>query len=324
MLLHYIYRTHRMAKKANTAKRMLATTKKHIMRNKWLSMASVIVIALTFLIVTTFTGLVIITQRTIASLEQKAQIIVFFLPDTPEEEILAIQEDLQKNEAIESVDYTSKEEALEAYRKDFADDPTLVESITSDALPPSLDIRATEIEMISEIIKELDELKASNENIEEIMYFKDVVESLRSISEVIRIGGAAIVIALSATTVLLILITIGFNINAHKHEIEVMQLVGSTDTYIRTPFLLEGAFYGIVGAAISITLLLGIWYTGIQLLKESDMFVFVSQTFTDIDMPYLKEADPRFIAMVIGAELAFGALLGYISSLLATWRYLKQ
>lgn len=312
-----------MAKKVNITKRILVTTKKHISRNRWLSLASVIVIALTFMIVTLFTGLIVISQRTISTLEQKAQIIVFFLPDTLEEEILVVQNELKNNSLIESIEYTSKEEALDVYKKDFSDDPTLVESITSDALPPSLDIRAKNIEDISEIIRVLEEMKASNENIEEIMYFKDVVESLRSISQVIRVGGAAIVIALSATTVLLILITIGFNINAHKHEIEVMQLVGSTDGYIRMPFLLEGAFYGMVGAAISIALLLSIWYLGIYALKQGDMYFFFAQTFSDIDMPYLKEFNAVFVLTIVGGEIFFGAVIGYLSSLLATWKYLK-
>ena len=303
---------------------MLATTKKHILRNRWLSMASMIVISLTFMIATTFIGLLIISQRTIKTLEQKAQIIVFFLPDTAEEDILAVRDQLQDDPAIESIEYTSKEDALEDYKKDFSDDPALVESITSDALPPSLGIRAQSINDIADIVRTLDDLKKTNEIIEEIMYFKDVVESLRSISQVLRIGGAALVGALSATTVLLILITIGFNINTHKHEIEVMQLVGSTDSYIRTPFLMEGAFYGIVGAALSVVTLLSIWYLGFHFLRQGDMFVFVSQTFTDIDMPYLKEFDPMFVAIMVAGEITVGAVIGYLSSLLATWRYLKE
>lgn len=312
-----------MGKKTSSTKRILAATKKHIMRNRWLSVASVIVIALTFMIATTFTAIVIVSQRTIKTLEQKAQIIVFFVPDTAEEDILTVRDELETNPAISSIEYTTKEEALADYKESFSDDPALVESITSDALPPSLDIRATTLDDIPDIIRTLNDLKESNSNIEEIMYFEDVIDSLRSISRVIRIGGSVLVGSLFATTVLLILITIGFNINAHKHEIEVMQLVGSTDRYIRTPFLLEGAFYGTVGAGISIFLLLGLWYLGIHFLKQGDMFVFVSQTFTDIDMPYLKEFDWRFVGITVAGEVAIGIITGYLSSLLATWRYLK-
>jgi len=308
---------------ANTLPRIISATKKHIVRNRWLSIASTIVIALTFLIASVFIGLAVISNRTIWTFEKKAQVIIFFQNDAAEEDIFAIRDDLAKNPAVESIEYVSKEQALEIYSRDFQDDPTLVESVTSEALPPSLGLRAVDIESIPDVIRLTTDLQKNHSEIEEIMYFQDVIDSLRSISQVIRVGGAALVVALSAISVLLILITIGFNINAHKHEIEVMQLIGSTDRFIRTPFLLEGAIYGIIGSGLSISLLLLLWYTGIHLLSQGDMFVFVSQTFQDINMPYLKEFDPVFTSAVTLGEISVGGLVGYVSSLLATRKYLR-
>lgn len=312
-----------MKKSDKSSGRILKTTRQHIARNKWLSIASVIVITLTFMIATTFIALVVISNRTVGTFEKKAQIIVFFQNDTVEEDIFAVRDTLEENDILESIDYISKEQALEIYKEDFEDDPTLVESVTSEALPPSLNLRVKDIEDIPEIIRVVTEMQEENEEIEEIMYFKDVIDSLRSISRVIRVGGITLVVALTAISIMLILITIGFNINAHKHEIEVMQLVGSTDTYIRMPFLLEGAIYGMIGAGLAITILMVLWYSGIYLLRQGDMFFFVSQTFQDIDMPYLKELDLVFISGVMLAEIAIGALVGFISSSLAIWKYLK-
>ena len=281
------------------------------------------VIALTFLIAITFMGLVIISNRTISTFEKKAQILVFFHNDTAEEDIFAIRDTFEEMDILESVEYISKEEALEIYKEDFEDDPTLVESVTADALPPSIGLRAKEIEDIPEIIEVATELKEEHSEIEDVMYFQDVIDSLRSISRVIRIGGAALVFALGTVSIVLILITIGFNINAHRHEIEVMQLVGSTDSYIRTPFLLEGAIYGTIGAGLAITMLLLLWYSGIYILQQGDMFFFVAQTFQDIDMPYLKEFDIVFTSSVALATIGVGALVGFLSSSLAIWKYLK-
>ncbi|MDD3661520.1 MAG: permease-like cell division protein FtsX [Candidatus Dojkabacteria bacterium] len=312
-----------MSKHEHLSKRIVSETKKHVVRNKWLSVASTIVIALTFMIASLFIALVAISSRTISTFEKKAQIIIFFQNDTPEEEIFAIRDTLDQSPSIDSIEYISKEQALEIYKQDFQDDPTLVESVTSEALPPSLGIRATDIESVADIIRTANDLKEENENIEEIMYFKDVIDSLRSVSKVINIGGSALVVALSIVAVVLILITIGFNINAHKSEIEVMRLIGSTDSYIRIPFLLEGAMYGAIGAGVAIGLLLTLWYSGISLLSDGDMFLFVSQTFQDIDMPYLKEFDPVFVSAVSAVEIAAGAGVGFLSSLFATRKYLK-
>lgn len=313
----------KQASKNQTTRRILESTKKHIVRNKWLSMASTIVIFLTFIIATTIIGMVIISSKTISTFEKKAQIMVFFKNDTAEEDILETQKVIEDTNLTESVEYISKEEALEIYKEDFEDEPELVESITSDALPPSLGIRAENIEDIPKLIKICDKLKDDNSDIEEIMYFKDVVDTLRGVSRVINIGGIILVIALSAISVVLILITIGFNINAHKNEIEVMHLIGSTDSYIRLPFLLEGAFYGFIGSALSIIILLIIWYGSIYLLKGNDLFFFVAQTLREINMPYLKDVDPLFVVIIFFTETIIGSLIGFASSSIAIWKYLR-
>ncbi|MBN2100763.1 FtsX-like permease family protein [Candidatus Dojkabacteria bacterium] len=310
--------------KTQNFRRILTATRKHIVRNKWLSIASIIVISLTFIIATSMIGLVIISSRTISAFEKKAQVMIFFENDSAEEDILSLQDELEQLDMTESVEYISKEEALEIYKEDFEDDEALVESVTSDALPPSLGIRAKNIDEIPDIIKYCNKLKEnSDNNIEEIMYFKDVIDTLRGISRVIRIGGGILVAALSAISIVLILITIGFNINAHKSEIEVMQLVGSTNNYIRIPFLLEGAFYGFVGSAISISILLLIWYGSIYLIQNNELFIFISQTFKEIGMSYLKEFNFIFIGSTIVAEIAAGTIIGSASSLIAIWKYLK-
>jgi cell division transport system permease protein len=311
--------------KENTPKfkRIITATRKHIVRNKWLSIASTIVISLTFIIATSLIGLVIISGRTISAFEKKAQVMVFFETDTAEEDIREVQKVIENTNLTESVEYISKEDALEIYREDFEDDPELVESVTSDALPPSLGIRANSAEDIPEIIKVAQKLKENNEYINDIMYFKDVIDTLRGISRGMKIGGAILITALSITSIVLILITIGFNINAHKHEIEVMQLVGSTDSYIKIPFLLEGATYGFIGSAISTIILLILWYAMIYPLKNNDLFFFFASIFKEINMEYLLSINPAFIASMLGVEVLVGTLIGCMSSSIAIWKYLK-
>lgn len=304
-------------------KRILESTRKHIVRNQWLSIASVIVISMTFTISTSLIGLVIISSKTISAFETKAQIMIFFQNDTAEEDILAVKATLEKTELAESIEYISKEEALEIYKKDFEDDPALVESVTADALPPSLGIRAKSIENVPKIIKASNQLKDENSYIEEIMYFKDVVDTLRGISKAISIGGSCLIFGLSTISVVLILITIGFNINAHKREIEVMQLIGSTDTYIKTPFLLEGAVYGFIGSAASTAFLLIIWYGSIYMLKGNDMFFFISNMFREINMVYLIDINMIFILSIFTVESLVGTIIGFISSSIAIWKYLR-
>lgn len=309
--------------KKTLIRRIFSNTRKNIVRNKWLSIATVVVVFLTFIIASVIVAIAVLSSKTIASFEKKAQIILFFQTDTPEEEILIIMGQIEDMDTVEDVEYTSQEEALEIYKKDFEDDPTLVDSITADALPPSIGLRAKRIEDMEEVLDAVEQLQNENESIEDVMYFKDVIDTLEDISKIINIGGMAIVLALCLVTVVLILITISFNINSHKHEIETMQLIGSTNNYIRIPFLLEGAFYGFLGSALAITTIIIIWYGIIALLRDTEMFYFISQTFNDIGTPYLKDVDIVFIIKVFLAEISAGTLIGFFSSSVASWKHLK-
>ncbi len=304
-------------------KRIITNTKKNIVRNKWLSLATILVVYLTFIIASSIIALAIVSGKTVSAFERKAQIILFFNTQTPEEEIFSVKETLENSDLIENVEYVSQEEALEIYKRDFEDDPTLVDSITADALPPSIGLRVYKIEDMDEVLGIVDSIREEVESIEDVMYFQDVIDTLEDISQIINRGGIAIVVALSGISIILILIAISFNINSHKHEIDTMQLVGSTRSYIRIPYLLEGTFYGFAGSTLAIISMLVVWYGVIAVLRDSELFYFISQTFTEIGTPYLKDLDLGFISKIVLSEISAGTLIGFFSSSIAIWKQLK-
>jgi cell division transport system permease protein len=248
---------------------------------------------------------------------------VFFQNGTEESDINTVQQQIENTRLIEEIKYVSQEEALEIYRSDFEDDPSLVDSITADALPPSLDIRVSQIQDMEEVLNKIEDIQQNNENIEDVMFFQDVIDTLEDMSNIINYGGLAVVAILSLISIALILITISFNINAHQQEIETMKLIGSEPQYIRVPYLLEGAFYGFVGSIIATLIMFIVWYGMVAILKDSDVYYFLSQTFSEIGTPYLKELNLGFIIKVFLAEITAGTLIGFASSSLAIWRHLK-
>lgn len=309
--------------KKTVLKRILKNTKKNIVRNKWLSVATVFVVFLTFIIASSIIALAVLSKKTVTTFEKKAQIIVFFQNDTEEDVIDTVKQSIENTDLTEGIEYVSQEEALEIYRSDFEDDPTLVDSITADALPPSLNVRVSKIEDMDEVLEKINEIKDGNEAIEDVMYFQDVIDTLEDLSRIINVGGIGVVIVLSLISISLILITISFNIDSHHQEIETMKLIGSTASYIRVPFLLEGAFYGFVGSLIASTIIFIVWYGMIAIIKDSDIYYFISQTFSEIGAPYLKQIDVVFMIKVLLAEITAGTLIGFASSSLAIWRHLK-
>jgi cell division transport system permease protein len=304
-------------------KRILDATKKNIVRNKWLSVATIIVIFITFAIASIFAALVIMSSKAISTFEKRAPIQIFFEDTATEEDVESVQSILEQTGLVEEFIFVDKEEGLERYKQTYSDYEELVESSTTDDVLLTLQVRAKSIDDMPQLKEYCEQIKEDQSYINDVWYFKDIVDTLRGISKVINIGGSVLVLALSLMSVILILITIGFNINAHKKEIEVMQLIGSTDSYIKLPFLIEGTFYGLVGSFISAFVLLTIWYVSIYILKSNELYILISGIFNEIDMNFLKDFNIVFVLGTLGAETFIGGIIGYISSSLAIKKYLK-
>jgi cell division transport system permease protein len=155
------------------------------------------------------------------------------------------------------------------------------------------------------------------------MYFKDVVDNLKTLSRIITIGSVVLISILLLITISLIRVTIGFNINAHKDEIEIMHLVGGTDRFIKLPLILEGLFYGLLGGFFGATLLIVPWYILVYYTQDTDFSFWINQLLVDFDLGFLGSLNITFILIYYLVHLVFGGLLGVVSSFSAVKRYLE-
>jgi cell division transport system permease protein len=306
-----------------TSEKIFGTAKKNIKRNKWLSLSTIFVSTIVIAISSFFISMAIIAQRGVTYYEQKAQVIIFFKRDAKEADILTLRDKLFDPELIEDIKYVSQEEALLIYQEDFADNPDLISTVTADSLPPSLEIRAKSIDSLIQVIENINVAKETNAYIDEVMYFKDVVDNLRTLSRVITVGSIVLISILLLITIFLIRITIGFNINAHEDEIQIMHLVGGTDKFIKLPFILEGFFYGLVGGFLGATLLLVPWYITVYYTQNTDFSFWINQLLTDFNLGFLGSLNITFILIYYLVHLLFGGLLGVVSSFSAVKRYLE-
>ncbi len=304
--------------------RIFSVTKKNIKRNKWLTISTILVSTIVFTLSSVFISISILTQKAADYYEQKAQVIVFFKKGTPEEEVMKFKDVINNQELITNIEYVSQEQALEIYREDFADNPDLISTVTADSLPASIEIRAKDIESLLLVIDTINQAKETNAFVDEIMYFKDVVDNMRTLSKIIKIGSAVLISAMAIVTVALIRVTIGFNIKLHQEEIQIMHLVGSPDKFIRTPFLLEGTFYGLLGGLLSALLILTPWYILIFYSKGTDFSFWVEQFLIDIKLPFLSEINLLFLLIYLLVHIIVGSLFGFFSSLSAVKKYLRD
>lgn len=303
--------------------RVIQVTGKNVKRNKWLTISTIFVATIVFTLSSVFISASILTKKATEYYEQKAQVIVFFKKATPEADILTFRDSIYNAELIEQIEYISQDKALEIYKEDFAENPELISTVTADSLPASLEIRAKSIDALLTVIEDINKAKETNATVDEVMYFKDVVDNMRSLSRIINIGSIILIAAMAVITISLIRVTIGFNIKLHQEEIEIMHLVGSSDKFIRTPFILEGTIYGFIGGILSALLILIPWYTVMLYTRGTDFGYWATQIFTDFKMPFLIQFDLLFILLFILAHILVGSILGLLSSYSAVKKYLS-
>lgn len=285
----------------------MKTTWKHIRRSPYQALAAILIMLVTFLTISFFSFLVFGSSRVISFFESKPQVTAFFKDDAKQENINALEDSLRQTGELASMKFVSKQEALEIYKQQNKNDPILLDLVTADILPASLEISTKRIEDLDDISSKLKQSSL----VSEVVYQKDVVNTLTAWTSALRKIGFALIIVLASVSIFVMVTIIGFKISQRKEEIEIMRLLSATNWYIRWPFLYEGMFYGLVGAVIG-------WLiaTGVLLYATPMLEGFLR------GIPILPVA-PVFLLMLLIAEIALALLLGMLSSFLAVLRYLK-
>jgi len=292
------------------------TTWKHIRRSPYQSMAAVITMFLTFLL----GGFVVLATSASALVlryfESKPQITVFFNEKTAKSEIDALQKTLEDTKLTSSITYVSKEQALEIYKEQNKKDPLLLEMVTADILPASLEISAID----PNSLKDLEPIIRASETVEDVVYQKDVVDSLIAWTNAIRVIGGSLAGLLAFDSLLIVMTVISMKIALKKDEIDILKLVGASRWYIRAPFVLEGAIYGFVGAGFA-ALVLSILVVSFRGYVLS--FLGVVPEISGLLAGPTQTAFILFVAGFFAAISSGGLLLGALGSLVSIGRYLK-
>lgn len=290
-----------------TTGRVVRNTIQHMVRNPWHSVTAVLVMVLTVFITAMLGILLYSSDRILTHLENKLEVTAFFAEGTKEEYILNLKDQLEREAQAEQVRYISQQQALEIYRQQNSDDPELLEFVTADILPASLSVSADSLETLERLAIQLDE----DDNVERVIYQKDVAERFRLWSDRIRTVGIIFSGYLAAMSVLILLIVLSLSIREFGKEIEVMRLVGASSGYIRWPFILDGVVYGIISAVISS----GLVYYLLPYAREfSNELVGGLALFGDSFL---------ITAYVFSGSLLVGIFLGITGSMLAIWRHLR-
>jgi cell division transport system permease protein len=286
----------------------LSTTRKHIRRSPYQALAAIFIMAQTFFVISLFTFVFFGSIVIIRYFESLPQLRAFFKDEAKQEQIQAIQNDIKATGKVATIEFVDKQEAFKRYKELFKDDPLMLELVSADVLPASLEITTTNLsdqEALAGTLK-------SSPIIQEVDFPKDAVEGFARLTNGLRKLGAIMSIILALDSIFLIMLIISMKISQKREEIEILKLLSATNHYIRLPFILEGIFYGIIGAVVGWILASG----GLLYLTP----------FLKAQLPSgipLFPIPPLFLVAVLGIEIGVAVILGLFSSYLAAIKYLK-
>lgn len=303
-----------------TTKRVIKSGFIGFWRNSFVSLASIMVMVITLFVIG---SLIFVNALLSASLEQirdKVDINVYFTLEAQEENILQVQQALEGLPEVESVTYTSREEALEEFRERHRDDEVALqalEELEENPLQASLAVKAADpshYERIASFLEQDPSALAGGESIIAKINFTEnrtVIDRLTQVINAMEKFGLAVTITLVASSILIVFNTIRLAIYTAREEIAVKRLVGASHAYIRGPFVFEGVMYGVIAALITLiafyplTVWLGPKTAGF--FGNVNIFTYYTQNFGAI-----------FLTL-----MGSGIVLGAISSFMAVKKYLK-
>lgn len=290
----------------NSLRRHFRESFKSLGRNGWMTFASVSAVTVTLLLVGVFFVLMMNLNNVATNVENDVEVRVHIDAAATPADILQVEKDLKKISSVDKVTFSSKDDELEQIVNTLGDTFALIEQDN-----PLRDVYVVKTKTPEDVIKVAKEAEKL-EYVETVEYGKDYVDKLFNVVDISRNIGIALIIGLLFTAMFLISNTIKITIIARRTEIEIMRLVGATNSFIRWPFFLEGLWLGILGSIIPIVLISTTYYSLYDFLTPK------------LDMPFftLIEFSP-FVYQVSGVLILMGALIGVWGSMMSVRKFLK-
>ena len=284
-----------------------STVAKYMRRSPYQALVAILIMSFTFYMISAFAVRTIISVKLIQYFETRPQLTVFFKDETNNQEIATLKKQVEDTGKTTSVTFVSKEQALKFYQEQNKNDPILLDLVTAEILPSSLEIQTQKPEYLSEMAAAVKDSPI----VDQVVFQKEIIDTLLSWINAFKRVGMVEIAVLIFESILVIATIISFKILVKREEIETMKLLGATNWFVRMPFIFEGMIYGMTGAAIG-------WLLAIS-------FVFYSTPYLE---SFLKGIPvfPLPVTMLLallGVELVFAATLGVVASFIAVKRYLK-
>lgn len=279
-----------------------------IRRTPYQSSVAILMVTVTFFVGYMFSMFVVGTDTILKFFETRPQVIGFFEIDAETVQVESLAETMRQKSYVESVNVVTKDQALELYRQDHREDPLLLELVTADILPASIEVSGNTVDSLAKIQTDLQ----GAQSVEDVVYQEDIVANIKQWTSAVRMVGLIATTVLGLVTFLTIMTLIGMKISARRNAISVMNVIGATHWYISGPFVLEGILYGAVGSLVGWSIMYAL------LLYATPGLQSFMGSIVALPLPW------TILVGQVGIGTLIAIILGATASLFATSRMMRK
>ena len=284
--------------------------------NPFVNIITIGVIAVSFLILSGFVVLFGNLKSLLSEWEQRVQIEVYLKDGLPQTQISDLQKTVASLEGVAKAIYISRDAAIKRFADEMPAIAGLADDLDENPLPASikinLDERHREFIQVEALALRLGKLQG----VDDVVYGQEWLEKFSGFVSLLRLSGLILALFLLLTTTFIISNTIRLALYARKEELEVMKLLGATNFFMKTPFLIEGLLQGLAGVAISLVSLYGLYSVFVARLASSKGISIISLSSGSFQ--------PSFLSFeAISYLLVSGMALGLFGSFVSLGRFLK-
>lgn len=280
---------------------------KSVFTHGFMSFASVTIIIACLLIMGSFSLLVVNVDAIIEKLESENEMLAFVDESYSESQARELEDSIRAVDNVAEVEFVSRDQAMEEFKSGY-DDKTLFEGIESDVFRHRYVVFLDDISLMAETKQALEQVPG----IADVSAQLEISQGFVTVRNVVGAVSLVLIIILFIVSVFIMSNTIKLTTFGRREEIAIMKMVGATNGFIRTPFIIEGLFLGIIGAAIAFFIQWGVYSLIAEKVMQSIASGYVSVIpFSVLAMP------------VAGVFLAVGVVVGAFGGTIAIRNYLK-
>jgi cell division transport system permease protein len=310
-----------MDRKLITLWRIFHTGIVNFMRNITLAVAAMAVMVVTLTIVLLSVIGNAAFENTIAQITEKISVSAYLTDEATEAQAQQLVADLKRSPVVAKVVYLNKDQALQAYADQNQGNPNLLTAAlqAGNPIPATIQIYPKDLNQIQAIKDLLTTPERKKLQVAESPSYngdrKEAIDNITHATNVLRKIGVVTVAVFAVICALIIFNTIQMAIFNRRDEITIMRLLGASTSYIRGPFVVESVIYGLLAGILSVLIVNSAFIASSTALQASSLGL--------LDINYANEFFEQNFLKLLAMQIAIGIIIGAVSSVIATRRYLK-